>query len=138
MKIDLDDAGELTALQRFQHARLHAGRLATLAGRVGTAATTFVVGNWFTPPASVLSTLLCNGIASIFLMLAGLQSAYWVARWRCNAIGEPVPPLQAFLQRTRQVVSAIFRPPAPRDASAITETALVADKRDGRPPLISV
>ena len=85
MRVDLDTEDiNLEALLRFQRASFYAQRLLTLATWLGgLALVMLLVALWV--PDTVWRPLLCNCGAALLLLAAGLQSAWWVAYWRCAA-----------------------------------------------------
>lgn len=103
MRVDLDGEGAgLEGLPRFQRAAFHARRLLRLGyGLAGLSVLGVVVALFVMlfSPATLWSAVLINNAAALWLLVAGLQSAYWVARWRANALAatqgaeviEPVP-----------------------------------------------
>ena len=89
MRVDLDTEDiNLEALPRFQRASLYAQRWLTLATWLGgLALVMLLVALWV--PDTVWRPLLCNCGAALLLLAAGLQSAWWVAYWRCAALHVP-------------------------------------------------
>ncbi|MDB5993552.1 MAG: hypothetical protein JWP42_688, partial [Pseudomonas sp.] len=103
MRVDLDGEGAgLEGLPRFQRAAFHARRLLRLGyGLAGLSLLGVVLALFVMlfSPATLWSAVLINNVAALWLLVAGLQSAYWVARWRANALAtaqgtvviEPLP-----------------------------------------------
>lgn len=103
MRVDLDgESAGLEGLPRFQRAAFHARRLLRLGyGLAGLSVLGVVLALFVMlfSPATLWSAVLINNAAALWLLVAGLQSAYWVARWRANALAtaqgieviEPVP-----------------------------------------------
>ena len=89
MRVDLDtDDIDLETLLRFQRASLYAQRLLTLATWLGGLALVMLLVALYVPD-TIWRPLLCNCGAALLLLAAGLQSAWWVAYWRCAALGVP-------------------------------------------------
>jgi regulator of protease activity HflC (stomatin/prohibitin superfamily) len=103
MRVDLDGEGAgLEGLPRFQRAAFHARRLLRLAyGLAGLSVLGVVLALFVMlfSPATLWSAALINNVAALWLLVAGLQSAYWVSRWRASALAtaqgtvviEPLP-----------------------------------------------
>jgi regulator of protease activity HflC (stomatin/prohibitin superfamily) len=89
LRVDLDTEDiNLEALPRFQRASFYAQRLLTLAAWLaGLALVMLLVA--LCVPDTVWRPLLCNCGAALLLLAAGLQSAWWVAYWRCAALHVP-------------------------------------------------
>lgn len=91
MRVDLDgESAGLDGLPRFQRAAFHARRLLRLAyGLAGLGLFGFVLALFVMlfSPASLWSAVLINNVAALWLLVAGLQSAYWIARWRAKTLG---------------------------------------------------
>ncbi|WP_166222028.1 protease modulator HflK [Pseudomonas atagonensis] len=119
MQVDLEvDGTQVTGLPRFQQAATQGRRLRRLAIGLGglTGAgwvLAFFVGLF--APQSLWLPLLVNQSAALLVLLAGLQSAWWVTRWRERAINpqasiapgleEPPPPegwYERLLERLNQ------------------------------------
>lgn len=96
MRVDLDaEQADLEELPRFQRAAFHARRMLRLGVVLGILAVIGLVGAFFVglfEPDSPWSALLSNNAAALLVLVAGVQSAYWVARWRDSAI-EATPTL---------------------------------------------
>jgi regulator of protease activity HflC (stomatin/prohibitin superfamily) len=103
MRVDLDgESAGLEGLPRFQRAAFHARRLLRLGyGLAGLSVLGVVLALFVMlfSPATLWSAVLINNVAALWLLIAGLQSAYWVARWRASAMAaaqgvivvEPLP-----------------------------------------------
>ena len=99
MQVDLDSEGaHVAGLPRFQQAAFQGRRLkgiavvlGILAGMSGVLA--FFVGLF--SPQSMWSALLVSEGAALLVLVAGLQSAWWVTRWRSGvllpAVGDILP-----------------------------------------------
>jgi regulator of protease activity HflC (stomatin/prohibitin superfamily) len=90
MRVDLDgeNAG-LDGLPRFQRAAFHTRRLLRLGyGLAGLGLLGLVLGMFamLFSPASLWSAVLMNNAAALWMLVAGMQSAYWIARWRAHAL----------------------------------------------------
>ena len=87
MQIDLDNEGiNLGAMPRFQRAPVHSLRLLKLASLLAFVGLASLIASLKMSP-SVWRTLLGNNAAALLMLAAGLESAYAIARWRCQAIG---------------------------------------------------
>jgi regulator of protease activity HflC (stomatin/prohibitin superfamily) len=99
MQVDLDgDENEVAGLPRFQQAGLQSRRLRQLAIGLGALAGTGLVLAFFVglfAPQSLWSVVLTNQSAGLLVLVAGLQSAWWVTRWRAKAMNPPVPAVVA-------------------------------------------
>lgn len=103
MRVDLDgESAGLEGLPRFQRAAFHARRLMRLGyGLAGLGLLGFVLALFVMlfSPATLWSAVLINNVAALWLLVAGLQSAYWIARWRAQTLAaaqgtlviEPLP-----------------------------------------------
>ncbi|MHC8323151.1 protease modulator HflK [Pseudomonas sp. GB2N2] len=97
MQVDLEVEGAAVAgLPRFQQAVFQGRRLRQLAlGLGGLAATglllVFFVGLF--APLSLWPALLSNLSAAVLVLIAGLQSAWWVTQWRVRAMNPAVTPV---------------------------------------------
>jgi regulator of protease activity HflC (stomatin/prohibitin superfamily) len=87
VELDTEDI-DLAALPRFQRASLYAQRWLTLALWLGGLALLMLLVALCVPD-TVWRPLLCNCGAALLLLAAGLQSAWWVAYWRCAALHVP-------------------------------------------------
>jgi regulator of protease activity HflC (stomatin/prohibitin superfamily) len=89
LRVDLDTEDiNLETLPRFQRASLYAQRWLTLAAWLGGLALGMLLVALYVP-ATIWRPLLCNCGAALLLLAAGLQSAWWVAYWRCAALHVP-------------------------------------------------
>jgi regulator of protease activity HflC (stomatin/prohibitin superfamily) len=95
MQIDLEgDGAEVTGLPRFQQAVFQGRRLRQFAIGLGVLAATGLVLAFFVglfAPESLWVPVLTNQSAGLLVLLAGLQSAWWVTQWRAQAINPSVP-----------------------------------------------
>lgn len=94
MQVDLDEATPVTGLPRFQQAATQGRRLRRLAIGLGALAgagwvLAFFVGLF--APQSLWPALLVNQSAALLVLVAGLQSAWWVTQWRARVINPVVP-----------------------------------------------
>ncbi|QIA00708.1 protease modulator HflK [Pseudomonas fluorescens] len=94
MQVDLDEGTPVTGLPRFQQAATQGRRLRRLAIGLGALAgagwvLAFFVGLF--APQSLWPTLLVNQSAALLVLVAGLQSAWWVTQWRARVINPVVP-----------------------------------------------
>ncbi len=95
MQVDLDvDGTQVTGLPRFQQAAAQGRRLRRLAIGLGGLAVAggvlaFFVGLFASQ--SLWPALLVNQSAALLVLVAGLQSAWWVADWRARVINPVVP-----------------------------------------------
>ena len=97
MQVDLDEGTPVTGLPRFQQAATQGRRLRRLAIGLGALAgagwvLAFFVGLF--APQSLWPALLVNQSAALLLLVASLQSAWWVTQWRARVIN-PVVPMTA-------------------------------------------
>ncbi|MDT3310274.1 protease modulator HflK [Pseudomonas sp. rhizo66] len=94
MQVDLEvDGTQVTALPRFQQAAEQCRRLRRWAIGLGGLAgagwvLAFFVGLF--APQSLWLPLLINQSAALLVLVAGLQSAWWVTRWRARVINPVV------------------------------------------------
>ncbi|WP_025131578.1 protease modulator HflK [Pseudomonas sp. PH1b] len=93
MQVDLETQGaEVAALPRFQQAGVHAGRLqrwgALLLGLAVLGLVTAVFVDLFAA-LTIWPVVLVNLSCALLVVVAGLQSACWVSRWREEAINPP-------------------------------------------------
>jgi regulator of protease activity HflC (stomatin/prohibitin superfamily) len=90
MQADLDVEGaEVAGLPRFQQAVIQGRRLRQLAMGFGVLAAAGVLCGFFVglfTPQSLWTALLFNQSAALLVLVAGLQSAWWIAQWRARAI----------------------------------------------------
>ncbi|MCP1416266.1 regulator of protease activity HflC (stomatin/prohibitin superfamily) [Pseudomonas laurylsulfativorans] len=95
MQVDLDvDETPLAGLPRFQQAFIQGRRLRQFAIGAGVLATVGLLLALFAglfASQTLWSALLLNLSAAFVLLMAGLQSAWWVARWRARAMNPVVP-----------------------------------------------
>ncbi|KHA74612.1 membrane protein [Pseudomonas chlororaphis] len=94
MQVDLDVEGtQVTGLPRFQQAAVQSRRLRRWASGLGGLAgagwvLAFFVGLF--APQSLWLPLLVNQSAALLVLVAGLQSAWWVTQWRAQVINPVV------------------------------------------------
>ena len=95
MQVDLDvDGTQVTGLPRFQQAAMQARRLRRLAIGLGGLAgagwvLAFFVGLF--AAQSLWPALLVNLSAALLVLVAGLQSAWWVTQWRARVMNPLAP-----------------------------------------------
>jgi regulator of protease activity HflC (stomatin/prohibitin superfamily) len=95
MQVDLDvDGTQVTGLPRFQQAAMQGRRLRRLAIGLGGLAgagwvLAFFVGLF--AAQSLWPALLVNLSAALLVLVAGLQSAWWVTQWRARVMNPLVP-----------------------------------------------
>lgn len=109
MEIELDredpsQRATLATLPRFNAAEIQRRRLLVLILASGALAAALLGAAAKSDSAIARSLLSFNG-AALLLLCAGLQSAYWVARWRSLTLGILVSRVPAWL-RPRPVDSA--------------------------------
>ncbi|WP_081501255.1 protease modulator HflK [Pseudomonas sp. GM50] len=94
MQVDLDgDGAQIAGLPRFQQAVVQGRRLRQFAIGLGALAAIGLVLAFFVglfAPQSLWPALLVNQSAGLLVLVAGLQSAWWVARWRARAMNPAV------------------------------------------------
>ena len=94
MQVDLDvDGTQVTGLPRFQQASTQGRRLRRLAiGLGGLAGAGWLLALFVELFAaqSIWPALLVNLGAALLVLVAGLQSAWWVTQWRAGVIDPPV------------------------------------------------
>jgi len=106
MQVDLEvDGSPVSGLPRFQQAAGQSRRLRRLAIGLGALAgagwvLAFFVGLF--APQSLWPALLVNQSAALLVLVAGLQSAWWLTEWRARVL-QPLPA----------IVSAEAQLPAP-------------------------
>ncbi|MDR8367208.1 protease modulator HflK [Pseudomonas sp. JL3] len=94
MQVDLDgDGAQIAALPRFQQAVVQGRRFRQIAIGLGALAAAgwvlaFFVGLF--APQSLWAALLVNQSAGLLVLVAGLQSAWWVTQWRARAMNPAV------------------------------------------------
>jgi regulator of protease activity HflC (stomatin/prohibitin superfamily) len=90
MQVDLDgDGAQIAGLPRFQQAVVQGRRLRQWAIGLGALATAGLVLAFFVglfAPQSLWPALLVNQSAGLLVLVAGLQSAWWVTQWRARAM----------------------------------------------------
>ncbi|CAI8917475.1 Regulator of protease activity HflC (Stomatin/prohibitin superfamily) [Pseudomonas sp. IT-196MI5] len=95
MQVDLDvDEAPLAGLPRFQQAFIQGRRLRQFAIGAGVFATVGVLLALFAglfSSQTLWPALLLNLSAASVVLMAGLQSAWWVTRWRARAMSPVVP-----------------------------------------------
>jgi len=95
MQVDLDvDGTQVTGLPRFQQAAMQGRRLRRLAIGLGGLAgagwvLAFFVGLF--AAQSLWPALLVNLSAALLVLVAGLQSAWWVTQWRARVMNPLAP-----------------------------------------------
>lgn len=93
MQVDLEAEGASVAdLPRFQQGLFHARRLR----QAGISLTTLAISGWVLAlfvalfaPLSIWPVVLINCVSALLVLVAGIQSAWWVADWRAQALEEP-------------------------------------------------
>jgi regulator of protease activity HflC (stomatin/prohibitin superfamily) len=94
MQVDLDgDGAQIAGLPRFQQAVIQGRRLRQFAIGLGALAGTGLVLAFFVglfTPQSLWPALLVNQSAGLLVLVAGLQSAWWVTQWRARAMNPAV------------------------------------------------
>ena len=102
MQVDLEvDGTRVSGLPRFQQAATQAKRLRRWAIGLGALAgagwvLAFFVGLF--APQSIWLPLLVNQSAALLVLLAALQSAWWLTRWRAHALNPVVLAPQSTVQ----------------------------------------
>ncbi|MGF6556630.1 regulator of protease activity HflC (stomatin/prohibitin superfamily)/protein-S-isoprenylcysteine O-methyltransferase Ste14 [Pseudomonas sp. S30_BP2TU TE3576] len=95
MQVDLDvDEAPLAGLPRFQQAAIQGRRLRQFAIGAGILATVGVLlasFAWLFSSQTLWPALLLNLSAASAVLMAGAQSAGWVAQWRARAMSPVVP-----------------------------------------------
>ncbi|WP_339538471.1 protease modulator HflK [Pseudomonas sp. RA_15y_Pfl2_54] len=95
MQVDLEiDGTQVTGLPRFQQAAIQGRRLRRVAIGLGAVAGVGWLLAFFVAlfaPQSVWLPLLVSQSAALLVLVAGLQSAWWVTQWRERVIN-PVAP----------------------------------------------
>ncbi|WP_030132520.1 protease modulator HflK [Pseudomonas sp. QTF5] len=94
MQVDLDgDGAQIAGLPRFQQAVIQGRRLRQFAIGLAALAATGLVLAFFVglfAPQSLWPALLVNQSAGLLVLVAGLQSAWWVTQWRAMAMNPAV------------------------------------------------
>ncbi|EJN34639.1 protease modulator HflK [Pseudomonas sp. GM80] len=94
MQVDLEvDGTQVTGLPRFQQAATQGRRLRRWALGLGGLAGAGWVSAFFVglfAPQSLWLPLLVNQSAALLVLVAGLQSAWWVTQWRARVINPVV------------------------------------------------
>ncbi|MFJ2538191.1 protease modulator HflK [Pseudomonas sp. NPDC087614] len=95
MQVDLEiDGTQVTGLPRFQQAAIQGRRLRRVAIGLGAVAGVGWLLAFFVAlfaPQSVWLPLLVSQSAALLVLVAGLQSAWWVTQWRERVINPVVP-----------------------------------------------
>ncbi|WP_448145614.1 protease modulator HflK [Pseudomonas silesiensis] len=95
MQVDLDDDGaQVAGLPRFQQAVFQSRRLRQFAIGLGVLAATGLVLAFFVglfAPQSLWAAVLTHQSAGLLVLVAGLQSAWWVTQWRAQAMSPSIP-----------------------------------------------
>jgi regulator of protease activity HflC (stomatin/prohibitin superfamily) len=90
MQVDLDVEGQRVAeWPRFQRAFFQGQRLKRIAFALGSVAGLMLVAAFFIgvfSPQSVWPALLVSQSGGLLVLMAGLQSAFWVTQWRSRAL----------------------------------------------------
>ncbi|QAY88235.1 protease modulator HflK [Pseudomonas arsenicoxydans] len=99
MQVDLEvDGTPVAGLPRFQQAVFHGRRLRQFAIGLSALAAVGLVLAFFVglfAPLSLWAALLVSQSAGLLVLVAGLQSAWWVTQWRAWAINPPLPVVLA-------------------------------------------
>ncbi|VEF13765.1 membrane protein/HflK family protein [Pseudomonas fluorescens] len=104
MQVDLEQEGtQVAGLPRFQLAAAQSLRLRRWALGLGVLAgigwlVAFFVGLF--APQSLWLPLLINQSAALLVLVAGLQSAWWVTQWRAQAMSPAIPVPLAETERS--------------------------------------
>ncbi|WCM51407.1 protease modulator HflK [Pseudomonas sp. WJP1] len=97
MQVDLeegDEGAQVARLPRFQQAVFQGPRLRQFAIGLGALAAMGLVLGFFVglfAPQSLWPPLLFNQSAALLVLVAGLQSAWWVTKWRARAMNPLAP-----------------------------------------------
>ncbi|WP_419712966.1 protease modulator HflK [Pseudomonas sp. NFX224] len=95
MQVDLDVEGaQVAELPRFQQAVFQGRRLRLFAIGLGALAAVGLVLGFFVglfASQSLWPALLFNQSAALLVLVAGLQSAWWVTQWRARAMNPVLP-----------------------------------------------
>ena len=97
MRVDLEAEGAaVDGLPRFQQGMFHARRLR----QAGIGLTALAISGWVLAlfvalfaPLSIWPVMLINCSSALLVLVAGLQSAWWVADWRAQALEGATAPL---------------------------------------------
>ncbi|MGV8916859.1 MAG: protease modulator HflK [Pseudomonas sp.] len=115
MRVDLDgESAGLEGLPRFQRAALQARRLLRLAygvGGLGVAGFVVALFVMLFSSKTLWPALLVNNVAALWVLAAGLQSAYWVARWRARALDTTQPAAVVIQVLPTEVDQPVEEPP---------------------------
>ncbi|SDN72364.1 Regulator of protease activity HflC, stomatin/prohibitin superfamily [Pseudomonas arsenicoxydans] len=99
MQVDLEvDGTPVAGLPRFQQAVFQGRRLRQFAIGLSALAAVGLVLAFFVglfAPLSLWAALLVSQSAGLLVLVAGLQSAWWVTQWRARAINPPLPVVVA-------------------------------------------
>lgn len=99
MQVDLEvDGTPVAGLPRFQQAVFQGRRLREFAIGLSALAAVGLVLAFFVglfAPLSLWAALLVSQSAGLLVLVAGLQSAWWVTQWRARAINPPLPVVVA-------------------------------------------
>jgi regulator of protease activity HflC (stomatin/prohibitin superfamily) len=94
MQVDLEvDGAQVAGLPRFQQALFQGRRLRQFAIGLSALAAAGLVLALFVglfAPQSLWGALLVSQSAALLVLVAGLQSAWWVTRWRTQAMNPPL------------------------------------------------
>jgi regulator of protease activity HflC (stomatin/prohibitin superfamily) len=95
MQVDLEvDGAQVAGLPRFQQAVFQGRRLRQFAIGLGALSAAGLVLALFVglfAPLSLWAPLLVNQSAALLVLVAGLQSAGWITRWRAEAMNPTLP-----------------------------------------------
>ncbi|RKS20261.1 regulator of protease activity HflC (stomatin/prohibitin superfamily) [Pseudomonas sp. WPR_5_2] len=95
MQVDLDvEEAQIAGLPRFQQAVFQGRRLRQFAIGFGALAAMGLVLGFFVglfASQSLWPALLFNQSAALLVLVAGLQSAWWVTQWRARALNPVMP-----------------------------------------------
>lgn len=99
MQVDFDvDGTQVAGLPRFQQAVFQGRRLRQLAIGLGALAASSAVLAFFVAlfaPQSLWPALLVNQSGGLLVLVAGLQSAWWITQWRARAMSPVVKQVVA-------------------------------------------
>jgi regulator of protease activity HflC (stomatin/prohibitin superfamily) len=95
MQVDLEvDGTQVAGLPRFQQAVFQGRRLRQFAIGLSALAAVGLLLAFFVglfAPLSLWAPLLVNQSAGLLVLIAGLQSAWWVTQWRARALNPTLP-----------------------------------------------